>query len=71
MTNLQRRLRKLETTRLKNRVPRVVVRYEDIDGRVKTEESRPSTGDDDEPIEIVVQYVETGLATRIASDIGR
>jgi hypothetical protein len=60
MRNLQRRLRKLETWRVKNRVPRIVVRYEHTDGRVETQESRPPEGDDDEPTEIVVQFVDTG-----------
>jgi hypothetical protein len=59
MTNLQRRLRKLETWRVKNRVPRIVTRYEHPDGRSEVHESRPPEGDDDETIEIVMQFVDT------------
>jgi hypothetical protein len=59
MRSLRSRLKKLESRRVRNRVPRIVVRYEHPDGKVEINESRPPEGDDDETTEIRVQYVET------------
>jgi hypothetical protein len=58
--SLHSRLKKLEARRGQYRVPRIAVRHEHPDGRVEITESRPPEGDDDETMEIVVQYVETG-----------
>jgi hypothetical protein len=57
MTNLQRRLRKLELGRRPTRVTRVVTRFERLDGGVDVWESRPAEENDD-TVEIRVEYVD-------------
>ncbi len=70
MRNLQRRLKKLETWRVNSRVPRIMVRYEHPDGSVEINESRPSEGDSDETIKVIVQYVDQPPKTPLNSSPG-
>jgi hypothetical protein len=60
MRSLHSRLKKLEARRGQNRVPRIAVQHEHHDGRVEITESRPPEGDDDETMEMVVQYADAG-----------
>ena len=57
MTNLQSRLKKLELRRRSKREPRVVTRFEGLDGRFEVWESRPAEENDD-TVEIRVEYVD-------------
>jgi hypothetical protein len=57
MRNLQRRLQRLELRRRPNREPRVVTRFERLDGGFEVWESRPAE-ENDETVEIRVEYVD-------------
>jgi len=56
VTNLQRRLKQLELHRRLKREPRMVTRFERLDGSFDFWESRLAEGDDDETFEVVVEY---------------
>jgi hypothetical protein len=76
MRNLRSRLKKLELRRRLKRQPRIVTRCELLDGEFEFSESRPSDGDDDDTIEILLEYEDSrrgchGLtATESSQEIG-